>query len=126
MWVFTRYGFVSIACARKPNGGVDEASVMVRARTREHLVNLKARFADTEFGRAEIRQSVGTDYKYRVIVPKSVWVGILAELAMEQTWSNFKNEAARLANGKKDAHQYVDALHEVWGIMCNLQTSEGR
>ena len=31
MWVFTKYGFVSVACASKQDGEIDEGTVMVRA-----------------------------------------------------------------------------------------------
>jgi DNA-3-methyladenine glycosylase I len=41
----------------------------------------------------------------------------------EQTWSNFKNEAARF-QGKAGA-DYVHALHEVWSVMYRLQESVG-
>ncbi len=44
MWVFTRYGFYSIACASKPDGSLDEQTVMVRARCIAHLQILQKRF----------------------------------------------------------------------------------
>jgi predicted small integral membrane protein len=124
MWVFTKYGFVSIACASKSNGEIDESTVMVRARLRQHLDNLKARFPDTELGKAKILDSVGTDYKYRLVIPKEAWVSILSELAMEQTWSNFKNEAARFARIKKLSDGFVIALHKVWEVMYDLQSDD--
>jgi hypothetical protein len=44
MWIFTRYGFYSIACASKPDGSLDSQSVMVRARCIDHLRSLQKRF----------------------------------------------------------------------------------
>jgi hypothetical protein len=44
MWIFTRYGFFSIACADKPDGSLDSQSVMVRARCIGHLCSLQKRF----------------------------------------------------------------------------------
>jgi hypothetical protein len=35
------------------------------------------------------------DYKYRLAVAKDSWAQIVSEMASEQEWSNFKNEAAR-------------------------------
>jgi hypothetical protein len=32
MWLLTRYGVYSIACANKPSGGVDLDTLMIRAR----------------------------------------------------------------------------------------------
>jgi hypothetical protein len=125
MWIFTRYGFVSVACASRQDGTIDEDTVMVRARSRQHLVNLKKRFPDTSLGKAEILASAATDYEYRVVVPKAVWADILSELAMEQTWSNFKNEADRFTTRKKMARGYVDTLHEIWSIMRSLGAREG-
>jgi len=46
MWIFSRQGFFSIACADKPGSGrkIDPDTVMVRARLKAHLQNLKNRF----------------------------------------------------------------------------------
>jgi hypothetical protein len=44
MWLFTRYGFYSIACARKPDNSIDPNLVMIRARILGHLKNLQKRF----------------------------------------------------------------------------------
>lgn len=123
MWVFTRYGFVSVACARKEDGSIDVDSVMLRARSRKHLENLKERFAETILGKAEILELPATDYRFRIILPKTAWAAIVSELAMEQTWSNFKDEAVRFARIKKDSGAYVSALHKIWGIMFAIQTA---
>jgi hypothetical protein len=61
------------------------------------------------------------DYGYRLIVAKSLWVEVLTELAEEQAWSNFKNEAARRQGALGNI--YVRALHQVWEIMYRLQES---
>jgi predicted small integral membrane protein len=126
MWIFTRYGFFSIACASKTDGATDPDKVMVRARMRQHLVSLKERFPDTELGKAEIQSSERTDYRHRIVVSKAAWVAALAELATEQTWANFKNEASRFSRAKKTAHAYVDALHGIWDVMHRLQLKEAK
>jgi hypothetical protein len=122
MWIFTRYGFYSVACAQSPNGSVDSETMMVRARRLAHLQNLQQRFAT--LANTEILTLRTRDYRYRLIVQKAVWISIISELAKEQEWSNFKNEAARYqgASGK----DYVEALHEVWAVMNGLQKSERR
>jgi hypothetical protein len=122
VWVFTRYGFFSIACAQHQDGTIDSNTVMVRARLKEHLQNLKDRFPLSDLGKAQILNSVGTDYKYRIILPKDEWAKILADLATEQSWSNFKNETSRFARLEKVTNAYVSALHKIWGIMFDLQT----
>jgi hypothetical protein len=93
---------------------------MVRARVRKHLTNLQRRFpllADTK-----ILTLLGRDYSYRLIVPKPVWVEVLKEMAEEQTWANFKNEAA--AWKADTGADYVKKLHTVWWEMFQLQEPE--
>jgi hypothetical protein len=124
MWIFTKYGFFSIACANDAGGKIDPDKVMVRTRLREHLDSLKERFPKTVLGQAEIQVSEHTDYRYRIVVPKADWVAALAELATEQTWANFKTEAGRFSIAKKKAHAYVDALHSIWDVMHRLQMKE--
>ena len=117
MWIFTRYGFYSVACASAHDGSPDNETVMVRGRSKVHLQNLRDRFP--AIAEAEIVTLEGRDYRYRLIVPKCVWVPILAEMAEEQEWSNFKNEAA--AHQRKEGASYARALHDVWEIMYRLQ-----
>ena len=122
MWIFTKYGFYSIACANKPDGSLDTETVMVRARRIAHLRTLQKRFAALAHG--EILTWPNRDYRYRLILPKASWVAIIGELAQEQEWSNFKNEAAKYqgTSGK----DYVRALHDVWSVMNRVQESEDR
>jgi len=121
MWLFTRYGFYSIACANKPDGSLDTQTVMVRARRIAHLRSLQKRFPTLAAG--EILTWPKRDYRYRLIVPKTSWVAIIGELAQEQEWSNFKNEAAKYQG--MPGGDYVRVLHDVWSVMNRLQESEG-
>lgn len=122
MWIFTKHGFFSAVCARQGNGKhglpVDSDRIMVRARMRLHLESLKDRFADL-LGQCEIQESAGTDYAFRLFVPKSVWVQVLSGLAEETDYDNFKSEVAR-HQGRKGA-AYGHSLHEVWSVMNRLQ-----
>jgi hypothetical protein len=63
------------------------------------------------------------DYPYRVVVPKSLWATLLSELALEQSWSNFKNEVA--AFQEEGGREYSQALHDVWARMARLARSSG-
>lgn len=117
MWLFLKYGFYSIACATKPDGTLDKDTVMIRSRRDDHLQNVKGRFA--ALADVAITSLPDRDYRYRLVVPKKVWVPILAELAEEQDWSNFKNEAAAY-QGHRGA-SYSSALHDVWEVMHRLQ-----
>ena len=117
MWIFTRYGFYSLASANKPDGSLDKETVMVRGRSKAHLQNLRDRFP--VIAEAEIVTMAERDYRYRLVIPKREWVPILAEMAEEQEWSNFKDEAA--AHLGKEGNSYTRALHDIWKIMYRLQ-----
>jgi hypothetical protein len=117
MWLFTRYGFYSIACGQQPNGATDLNTMMIRARSVDHLQNLKVRFP--VLSKTEILTLAKRDYRWRLIVPKQTWAGIVAEIVQEQEWSNFKSEAARFQGAK--GLDYVHALHKVWQVMYGIQ-----
>ncbi len=117
MWTFTIYGFYSIACADKKDGTIDPETVMVRARVKAHLENLQERF---DFLREfKILSWNNRDYRWRIICPKHLWASALAEMALEQEWSNFKSEAT--ANKIDVGAGYISALHAVWNRMLDLQ-----
>lgn len=122
MWVFTRYGFFSAVCARQGNGEVGQAldpdRVMVRARSRQHLDCLIARFPGLLSG-AEIKAFAGSDYPYRIFISKTTWVEVLGVVGQELGYDNFKSEAAR--HRASTGAAYVHALHDVWEVMRSLE-----
>ena len=89
-----------LQCGLRPQGDgkhgqpVDPDRIMVRARVRGHLEALKKRFPDL-LDECEIQESAGTDYAYRLFVQKSAWMQVLAGLAEETDYDNFKSEVAR-------------------------------
>jgi len=122
MWLFTKHGFFSAVCARQGSGKhgqpVDPSRIMVRARVRSQLEALQSRFPDQLVG-CEILDSGGTDYAYRLFIAKPAWMQVVAELAEETDYDNFKSEVAR-HQGKAGA-AYEHALHDVWSVMSRLQ-----
>jgi hypothetical protein len=122
MWVFTKYGFFSAVCARKGGGKygqpVDPDRIMIRSRLRSHLEALLKRFPDV-LGESEIQTFAGTDYAFRVFVAKPAWSGMLAAMAEETNYDNFKSEVARHLD--KDGIAYEKSLHDVWDVMYGLQ-----
>jgi len=126
MWIFTKHGFFSAVCARQGNGkhgqSVDPNRIMIRARVRDHLDALKKRFPDL-LGGCEIQESSVTDYAYRLFIPKSDWMKVLAGLAEETDYDNFKSEVAD-HQGKAGA-AYEHSLHDVWSVMHKLQKRGG-
>ena len=122
MWIFSQHGFFSAVCARQGDGShdqpVDPDRIMVRARLRGHLEALKERYPDL-LGDCAIRDSMGTDYPYRLFVAKSVWAHVLAGLANETDYDNFKSRVQEY-QGKGGA-AYKHSLHSVWSTMHRLQ-----
>lgn len=127
MWIFTKYGFFSVVCARQGSGdsgqAVDPDRMMVRARVRDHLESLKDRFPD-QLGECEIHDSTNTDYAFRLFVDKTAWSQVLAELADETDYDNFKDEVK--AHQGPAGEAYVHSLHRVWDVMYRLQRESRR
>lgn len=118
MWLFTRFGFFSAVCARQDGGKskeVDPETMMVRARNEQHLINLQEAFPC--LAGIKIKISAGTDYHCRLIVPKTVWLGVVVELVVDCDYDNFKSECARTA----DDSPYLSALHRIWSVALSLQ-----
>src|SRR5476649_1937073 len=109
MWIFTKHGFFSAVCARQGNGKhgqpVDPDRIMVRARVRGHLEALKKRFSEL-VGECEILEDTGTDYAFRFFVPKPIWVQILAGLAEETDYDNFKSKVAHYQGRAGAAYEH--------------------
>jgi hypothetical protein len=122
MWLFTKHGFYSAVCARQGDGShgqpVDPNLIMVRARVRSHLEALKEQFSDL-LADCEIKEFAGTDYAYRIFVPKTIWSQAMVGLSEEMDYDNFKSKVAR-HQGSAGA-DYEHSLHEVWSVMNRLQ-----
>ena len=94
MWLFTQYGFFSVVCARDLTGktkDIDPNTFMVRARSCQHLGSLQSRCADLRG--FKISDTKNPDYRYRLVVPKSVWEQVASELTAEINYGNFKSRA---------------------------------
>jgi hypothetical protein len=122
MWIFSRHGFFSAVCARQGDGKhsqpVDIDRIMVRARLKGQLEALKRQLPEL-LRECDIKEFAGTDYAFRIFVAKSVWSQVLARLAEEIDYDNFKAEVARHQGTAGAA--YEDALHDVWSVMNKLQ-----
>lgn len=119
MWVFTKYGFYSAVCARQgegePGQPIDPDRTMIRARAREHLEALQARFPE-ELGAYGVREFARSDYPCRLFVPKDVWARVLAALASEIDYGNFKSQVDDSLGA-----DYARALHRTWSVMRDFQ-----
>jgi len=112
MWYFSIHGFFSVSAFK--------CKLNVRSRDRKHLEALIERFPQLA---TKILVTPKRDYHFRIEVAREVWVKVVAEMAAEQDWSNFKNEVAVTRPQDED---YLDALHEIWEVMWNLQAKKER
>ncbi len=116
MWCAARYGSYSVACAQRKDGSLDSDTLMVRARLREHLSRLQKRLPS--LAAFPMLATPERDYPYRIIVPKALWATLLSDLALEQSWSNFKSEVAAFQG--ESGEEYIHALHDLWARMARL------
>lgn len=90
---------------------------MIRSRREGHIQALQRRFP--ELSALKILKFDGHDYGYRIIVAKELWASLIADLAREQTWPNFKDEVNRFQG--IGGSEYTSTLHKVWGVMKQFQ-----
>jgi hypothetical protein len=112
MWLMTRYGFFSTSV-------YTPGRVTVRARLRQHLELLLKRFPTLQA--VAIVKTPHRDYAFRITIGQREWASVVQQLAAEQTWHNFKDEAARFEKANSQSHDYVAALHQIWHVMLRLQ-----
>ena len=105
MWIFTSTGFVSAVVHRD-----DPDLIVVRARDLESLTPLIERTG------AEVNPWEGSDYAFRIIMPRSEFSAWTAEQAAAIDYTNFKSSAHRKRGGT-----FADVLHEVWDVMYAFQ-----
>jgi hypothetical protein len=114
MWIFTPTFMVSVVSHRD-----DPATVLVRARCITHLERLKAQHQ--ELASIPIVGTKDADYAVRMYVGKETWAKIMAAIACDVTYPNFKGEAARLAGETNEDRRYVNSLHRIWSTMYAFQ-----
>lgn len=100
MWIMTNKAFVSVV-----DKSMVEGCLLVRARNRAHLKAL--------FPTAKVRESFGTDYRYRADVPRSEVARVAAEQVERIDYTNFKDSVPN--------NRYHDALMGVWRALSYLQ-----
>lgn len=122
MWLPTTIGFFSAVLARKGDGSkgqpVDPDRFMIRARTEQHLENLRERFPE-QLADVEVFRSLHSDYPVRFFISREAWTRIVVGLVDDVDYADFKSAVAAR---KKTGPAYIDALHSVWAVFRNLQS----
>ena len=109
MWIFTSTGFVSAVVHRD-----DPDLIVVRARDRESLEPLIART------NAEVNPWEGSDYAFRIVMPRTEFTAWVAEQAYAIDYPSFQTSAAGRRGGG-----FVKALGKVWRVMFDFQELQG-
>ncbi len=108
MWIFTLDGFFSAVQDRN-----DPGQIMVRSRLRVDLEKMLARL---EMKETEILAWVGTDYAYRVFIPRSAWRGYLEMMSDGLDYTNFKAAVVEHQDQGRSA-----AYYSVWRRLYDWQ-----
>lgn len=91
MWIYTRFGFYSIVAIK----GSDDR-LAIRSRSKEDLINLIERFelldAGESFLTSGIIETTNSDYRFRIFVSRAVLKKLMAGIAEDIDYPNFKNE----------------------------------
>jgi hypothetical protein len=101
IWIFTLDGFFSAVQDKD-----DPGRIMVRSRIKEDLENMLARLAIQD---VEILAWTGTDYAYRVFIPRPAWRDYLEAMSDGLNYTNFKAAAVDHLDQARST-----AYHSVW------------
>ena len=115
MWIYTTKGFFSVVEHKE-----DPERIMLRARVKVDIQNIKKIFDDLGLEATDILENVGSDYKYRIFANRMDWVSVMNRLMIDMNYTNFKD-----AVYETDSYKIKDMRHEayykVWSIMYELQ-----
>lgn len=100
MWIMTNRAFLSVV-----DKSTQKGCLLVRARRKEHLKAV--------FPHAKVRETFGTDYRYRSDIHREAVAEAIAEQIRGVDYTNFKDSV-------RDG-DYHDALLNVWHDMADLQ-----
>lgn len=113
MWIFTVDGYYS---AVKNKDNPDQ--IMVRSRVKKDLEALVEKLVTWRFvaERPEILEWTGTDYAYRIFIPRDAWRAYLSQAADDLTYTNFKAAAIAFGDSRRSS-----AYHNIWQILKDWQ-----
>tara|TARA_B110000003_G_scaffold274931_1_gene316155 strand:+ start:603 stop:926 length:324 start_codon:yes stop_codon:yes gene_type:complete len=106
MWIFTKYGFISVV----QHNSLEDC-FQVKSRVVEPLEIL--------WPEIDIEIIDWADYRFRITIEKEKVFPTLLELIQEVGYTSFKDEC-------RSDHDYHDALVKVWSTMYNYQLNMER
>ena len=100
MWICLNNSFLSIVSDNK-----NPDLLLVRARKKGDI--------EAVFPNTIVNENIGTDYKYRSFIDRRTVASVLADLALNIDYDNFKNSVV-----DPDRH---DAYFDIWTTMYGFQ-----
>ena len=104
MWIFSKDGFLSVVEKAEDK---DRGTLTVRSRCKKDLEGL-VKFA----GLDGIKSNAGSDYQFRVVVPREAFADYMAAAARGIDYHNFKD--AILRQDSERSHLLTKIWHEVF------------
>ena len=108
MWIFTLDGFFSAVQDKD-----DASRIMVRSRIKEDLANILVRLETQD---TKILEWIGSDYAYRVFIPRAEWRRYLEMMSDGLDYTNFKNAAVDYQD-----HERSRAYYDIWRRLHDWQ-----
>ncbi|MCK6444955.1 MAG: hypothetical protein L6Q99_01045 [Planctomycetes bacterium] len=123
MWLMlSRTGFLSVVVPRdQKTGEIEGDRLMVRARKREHLELLRSQHS--ALAEVRILRSDGADYRWRILVPRSVFAEVMREIVERLAVTNVKADAH--AHEAETGREFVRAMHDIHARLARLQDAPG-
>jgi hypothetical protein len=112
MWLFTTRGFYSVVQDKK-----NADLLWMRARLGGDLESLR----ELAPSLGETLEWKATDYRYRASIKRADFTALLAKLAEELTYGNFKNTVE-----DRQGYERCDLYHDIWAVMFRAQEQERR
>jgi len=107
MWVFSKWGFVSIV-----KKGVNGDEWQVRSRSREDLINL---IKAADLRGQNVIETFGSDYRYRLVIKADELSLIFDAFESSIDYPNYKTRLSQTPGQEKNCR----AAHTVWGVIAD-------
>ena len=125
MWLFTRWGFYSIACARQGDGGneneINSHSLVIEAFSQQHLEALKAHLPDL-IGNSFIQEVAESELRFHMIVDKNIWSQVMLSLSQELNYDDFREEMVQ--KHSMDDPSYLKAMTDIEQFFSKTPSTE--
>lgn len=113
MWIMTTRGFYS-AVQKKED--VASGMVTVRARSKADIEALADLLPN---GVVPYQERFASDYPWRFRVTAAQWAGIVASLALDIDYSNFKDRVKSMNPGRAGLYS------RLWSILLGIESEKG-